>query len=354
MKEKVVISLIPAMRARFQNKRTKICFVSSFVLGFLAHGMAFFNKYSYHDDAHLFNIGATYKSGRWFLGVLDKVMKFVWGGSHYSLPLFNGVFIILCLALSSCLIISLLDISDKYLIIGISGVFTTFPMLAGLMGYMFTAPYYSFAVLIIVFGAYLFCTKATWWSFLTSAVIICCGTGIYQAFFPIASTILLLDFINRSDTQGTHIWSDFIVNGLSRVALCASSIMLYFLSTRISLILYNVSLTDYQGIDRMGREGIKTYLWRVIYSYKYTIAPGRLNYGSNDSMFPFRVRLLYYLVLVAICILSLRKVVLMAKKSRRGAAQLFLKMALLPLSINFIFVMCDPYSVHAWMVYTEI
>lgn len=342
------------VKSYFLNNQIKMCFASSFAWGFLAHGMAFFNKYSFHDDAYLFSVGATYVSGRWFLGVLDRVMKAVWGGSHYSIPLFNGVFTILCLALSSCLLITLLDICDNSLIIGVSGVITTFPMLAGLMGYMFTAPYYSFALLIIVFGAYIYCKKTTWWSFLISAVIVCCGTGIYQAFFPVATTILLLDIIRRLDSQYTHEWSDFVVDGLSRITLCVSSLMLYFMCTKLSLVWHHVSLTDYQGINQMGKEGIKTYLQRVIYSYKYLVDLRLLNYGSNDTMFPLHVRYIYYLVLVAVCILSLRKIVLMIKMSKKGAVQIFLAMVLFPLSINLIFVMSDPYSVHALMVYTQV
>lgn len=38
--------------------------------GVLAHGMTLFNKYLFHDDATLFDIRATYSSGRWMLGFL--------------------------------------------------------------------------------------------------------------------------------------------------------------------------------------------------------------------------------------------------------------------------------------------
>ena len=342
------------LKSHFLNNQIKMCFASCFAWGFLAHGMVFLNKYSYHDDAYLFGVGATYVSGRWFLGVLDRVMKVVWGGSHYSIPLFSGVFTILCLALSACFLFTLFDIRDNSLIIGVSGVITTFPMLAGLMGYMFTAPYYSFALLIIVFGAYLYCKKTTWWSFLISAVIVCCGTGIYQAFFPVATTILLLDFIRRLGSQNTYEWGDFVVEGLSRIALCISALMLYFMCTRFSLVWHHVSLTDYQGINQMGKEGINTYLQRIIYTYKYFFDPKLLNYGSNDTMFPLHVRYMFYLVLIATCILSIRKIAVMTKLRKKGAVQLFLAMVLLPLSINLIFVMSDPHSVHALMVYTQV
>ena len=52
--------------------KTVLC--SATFWGLLAHGMVLFNKYSFHDDVRYFNeVGATYESGRWMLGILGSL-----------------------------------------------------------------------------------------------------------------------------------------------------------------------------------------------------------------------------------------------------------------------------------------
>ena len=61
-----------------------------FVCGFLAHGYFFTNKISYHDDScYYFGVGMTFGSGRWALGLIQKVMNKV-GFLNYSSSWWNG------------------------------------------------------------------------------------------------------------------------------------------------------------------------------------------------------------------------------------------------------------------------
>ncbi|MDE5570192.1 MAG: hypothetical protein K2I82_06010 [Ruminococcus sp.] len=82
------------------DKRIWVVLFSSAIWGIFAHGMALFNKYSSHDDAHaLFGIGATVTFGRWGLKILGKLYRIFFGGGYYSIPLFNGFISILLLQL---------------------------------------------------------------------------------------------------------------------------------------------------------------------------------------------------------------------------------------------------------------
>ena len=77
--------------------KTVLC--SATFWGLLAHGMVLFNKYSFHDDARYFNeVGATYESGRWMLGILGSLSANLLGSKNYSLPVVNGTITILCIA----------------------------------------------------------------------------------------------------------------------------------------------------------------------------------------------------------------------------------------------------------------
>ncbi|MDE6538835.1 MAG: glucosyltransferase domain-containing protein [Ruminococcus sp.] len=138
------------------DRRIWVVLFSSIIWGVFAHGMALFNKYSVHDDiSALFSIGTTYTSGRWTLAILGKLYRILFGGGYYSIPLFNGFISILCIALSAYLIINLLDIKSIGLCISITGILITFPVITGIFGYMFTAPYYMISLLFGVAGVWI-------------------------------------------------------------------------------------------------------------------------------------------------------------------------------------------------------
>lgn len=335
------------------DRRIKVCLISSMAWGLFSHGMVFLNKYSFHDDAHgLFSIGATFKSGRWFLDVLGQLSNLIWGGYHYSLPLFNGLFSLFCIAISSCLIINLLQIRNLGIIVAVSCIMTSFPMLAALFGYMFTAPYYTIAILLISLGNWIYSKNKCWYTFFIAGVLFCCATGIYQAFFPAAITLLLLCFIKEVGDSRNNKWSEFFLRGLYLMLLCLFSMVLYLIINWIWLAVKQVELSDYMGINTMGNDGLLTYFQRSLYAYQYFFNPVELN-GSN-SMFPLHTMTLYRLTLILGVILIAWKLYIKAQKSKIGAVQMLLLITGLPLSVNFIFVMCKPGFVHNLMVYAEV
>ena len=56
----------------------KITFIFTFIWGIFAHGMALFNKYSFHDDMTniYYGAGDTVSSGRWMLEIFNRVKIF--------------------------------------------------------------------------------------------------------------------------------------------------------------------------------------------------------------------------------------------------------------------------------------
>ena len=127
--------------------KTVLC--SATFWGLLAHGMVLFNKYSFHDDARYFNdVGVTYKSGRWMLGILGSLSANLLGSKNYSLPVVNGTITILCIAAIVYLLADSLRIQSKPLVILLCGSMVTFPSVTGTFSYMFTAPYYYAASLL--------------------------------------------------------------------------------------------------------------------------------------------------------------------------------------------------------------
>ena len=122
------------------------------VCGFMAHGYFFTNKISYHDDScYYFGVGMTFGSGRWALGLIQKVMNKV-GFLNYSSSWWNGGLCILLTAVCAVLLVELLQIRQKSYAVLLGALLIVFPAMASLFAYMFTAPYYMFAVLLMIVG----------------------------------------------------------------------------------------------------------------------------------------------------------------------------------------------------------
>ena len=110
------------------KRSTRVAFLSTLIWGVLANGMALFNKFSFHDDLeNFYGVGNTYVLGRWMLGVCDDLGKKAFGSTHFSMPLFNGLWTILAIAVAVCLLIELLEIKNEWLIVLLSGVMVAFP-----------------------------------------------------------------------------------------------------------------------------------------------------------------------------------------------------------------------------------
>ena len=140
------------------DPKAKTAVFSALVFGILAHGMMLFNKYSMHDDVcMIFGVGSTYTLGRWFLGLLGEFSQKFFHAPNCSLPLIKGLISILFIAISSVLATKILRIKYITTTVLISALMVVFPVWASIFGYMFTAPYYAFALLLSSLGVFFLC-----------------------------------------------------------------------------------------------------------------------------------------------------------------------------------------------------
>ena len=324
--------------------------MGAFICGLLAHAMAFFNKYSIHEDiSQLFGVGATYTSGRWMLDILHRLEVFLLGGS-YSLPLLNGLVSVSYIAVSACLLVELLQIKKPLLAFAVGGAMVTTPSLAGLFGYMFTAPHYMLGLLFTVTGCYLLCKWRKWYVFIPACLLIAAAVGIYQANIAIALSVLLLAFVHRTVAAEAVPWRKYLTDIAYFVAACLCFALLYFVINKLYLQVMNAVLSDYQGIDQAGKLPVTTYLRRALYAFKMMFLP---NDAGSDFMYPFGMIWLYrgMLLLVGtgmVCLLCTQR-----KYGISKLIQITLPLAALPVAINFIYVMCDAGTVHSLMVYSH-
>ena len=91
---------------------------------------------------------------------------------------------------SYVLLVELLQIRQKSYAVLLGALLIAFPAMASLFAYMFTAPYYMFAVLLMIVAVY---TAVRYpYGYLPAIVIIAFSMGIYQTYFGVATSLFVL------------------------------------------------------------------------------------------------------------------------------------------------------------------
>ncbi len=215
---------------------------------------------------------------------------------------------------------------------------------------MFTAPYYMISLLLAVAGVWSVNKKTSVLYFLIGVLLMSFSIGIYQAFIPVMMSLALLCFISRLTAETHHKPKELIISGVYLAGAVISGVLLYFVITKFFLVYCGVSLSDYKNINTMGKEPVSVYLSRISTAFYHFFCTERM-IGSYTSMFPFRIRYIYILILLFMAILSLRMIIKTFRKNIFRGILLTLSMLMLPIAFNFIFVMSV--SVYTLMLYGQ-
>ncbi|MBQ8072547.1 MAG: glucosyltransferase domain-containing protein [Clostridia bacterium] len=326
----------------------RAAFLGALIGGLVAQGMGLFNKFSWHDDIfQLFGTGATITSGRWMLQVLMEAEDLLFGG-HCSLPLLHGFFALLCVGASAGLMVALLRIRRPPLCALLGAVMAAFPMVTALFGFIFTAPAYSLALLMITAGAYLLCAEGRWGWKIPGILLCVCSVGTYQAFLPLLLSLLLLSDL-RMLAEGERPPAA-LLRRMAGQGICLVLIMaLYLAGSRFFLRKYGLVLDTYMGINQAASTSPLVYLERAGRAYREFFLPSR---NVSWDMYPQHAHYLYLLMLCADGLMGLGLAFTAWRRSRGRGALTLLLLALFPLGCNFIFVMSE--EVHSLMTYGQV
>lgn len=319
--------------------QVKVAFLCTILWGIIGHGSAMFNKFSVHDDvAFTHSVGLTVTLGRWMLELVSRFEQLVTASQHYSMPLVNGMVTIVCIAVTVSILVALFRIRSVALSIAIGGILVVNPAVTSTLGYMFTAPYYAVSLLMTVWGASLLCKYRTWYAYAIAVVCFICGLGIYQAYIPAAISILLIHFILETYEAEDVNWKKFFRTAVYYVSAIMVSVLCYYILNKFFVRYFNEELSSYQGVNKMGRESISTYLSRLLLVVQAFLVPEEIDAGMLYVVMglktPYKILLAMTAVMSGILIF-------------RGYRQSVLKGLLLtgacllmPLAVHFIYVMC--------------
>lgn len=319
------------------DKKYIVTFISTIVIGLFAHAFIALNVIHNHDTINSTpnGVGAGLSSGRWvFQLIQDFSNKYGW---HYNLPAFNCFLALIILSLCACFIISIYNIKDLIYCILTGGIFVTFPSVTSMMFFSYRVHYYSIAIFLIIFAVYL----AKKGQIVIPVILLAISCGIYQAYFPLAITMILLLFLYEMITS-PHSFTDNLVRGIKYVFILILGLVLYYIVLQFLLSVYKIELTDYQGINEMGihLNEIPDILKNVYVTFFQL--PFIEYWDINQSALTKICILFFYIISAALIAVSLHK------KTKGVKLEIIVTAAMLPIAVNSILIMCA----HGKFIYT--
>lgn len=319
-------------------------FCSAILIGLLAHGYVFVNKFSYRDDIHMQDgVGATFSSGRWGLGICQKLVTF-FGGGTFSLPWFNGIVSLLFLAVTAILLVRLFDVRNRFIGSLIAGVIVTFPAMTVLYSLMFTSFYYTFAIMISVLAVYLIeMWKRPVLSSVAAICMIAFSIGIYQAYIGFPVCCFLICYLLHLLGGKEETLKEQLFRALWYAGILVGGLVCYLIGNKVFLALLHIELTDYQGIGSMYDMSITRIIRNVIAAY----ANFFLNHDQttvHTNVFVEKMRYMHILSLVLLAVLGgiLLYRLIKQKRYKEGVLAVLVAMVF-PLGVNLVYVMNASY-----------
>lgn len=312
----------------------RVPLLTGLLAGLLAHGFAFTNKLLNADEiSALFGKGGGVDSGRWLI----EATRFLFPNA--SMPWIYGLMSVFFFSVTACLTIRIFEIRNPFLQGMLAAVFLSFPSLTGLYCYFFTSVPFAFSLLLAVLSV-VFGRREGWGAALAGVVLLMLSLAIYQAYIAVVSTYYLLLMIRRLIRGEGEAKSVFLF-GLRAIGIMAAALLLYYAGSRIALKLSHM-------------EYVEAALSSFSLPYRVALAYNALLKALTRGYFGFVPRPLSRAVhlLGAAAMLLFFLLWFIKNRDRRRGLLLALCLALLPLSMNCMFLAANVEVIHAIVLHS--
>ncbi len=320
-------------------------FCTSLLTGFFVHLFGIVNILHNHDDVwnQPTGYGAGIASGRWMLSILGGISQKL--GFGYNLPTVNGVIFLVLVAVSAGIVISVLQIRNRASAGLMGALMAVFPSITSVMFFKFTTVYYGIAICLAVLAVWVLQKQK--YGLLISAICIACSLGIYQGYVPITISLMVLVLLKQTLNREVNVRT-LVLRGLYFCSSLIFGVLLYFFILKGLTAVYHIALTDYQGINSMGKmplHSIPTLVFQAI--RQFHMLPLQ-DYCSLANIGLLKV---CYIVMMGLSVVTFGLALTKLVKQWLLIALSVLLFLLLPLAMNFIVVMCPEGEIHTLMVY---
>lgn len=319
---------------------------AALIAGMITHLFGLVNVLHNYDDIaqQPRGYGTGITSGRWLLSLLGDFAEK--SGGNYNLPFVNGLLFILLIAGCAGLLTSVFHIRSRKMAALIGMLFVTFPSAFSTLAFRYTAVYYGISILCSVFAAWIL--RRNKYGLLLSALCVSFSLGIYQAYVPITIGIFVLLLMQQALEGNASLW-ELVRQGLYDCAALLLGLLFYYIFLKITLVLYGTELSNYQGVNEMGKialRDIPALVWESFYSV--CMLPLKDYCGlASLRLIKAAYLLLGAASLVLIGYLLLTKVKKLSIAFFTGALCL-----IFPVAVNFVVIMCPDSWIYTLMVYS--
>lgn len=284
------------------TRESFFAFVVCMCVGLFTHAYMLLNKIPFYDDiAHLYDVASTVSCGRWFLGILGKCVDIVFG-RNISIPFINGVLSLIFISISACVFVRCFRIKNLYNIGFIACLFSAFPVVTSIFGYMFTAPYYFLALCLSILSIYVVDKKyGVFWS----VAFLALSLGIYQSFFCVAIIMSILMVMLQAKKECTE--KELVIYTIRYLISLVGAIVIYFIMHKLSVMVTGIQMLNYQGVENMGELSLQSLISGTLLAYKQFLLMFMDDYRGVSSLPIIRIGMIFSAVFfVYLSIISLK------------------------------------------------
>ena len=278
--EKIKKSILPVW---------KVCFISAFMIGLIAHLYKITNWLP-NWDCLVFRYDSQnmLAMGRWFLPVVCAVSSF------YDLPFITGLMSIIFHGLGAVCLCKMFGIQKSITAALIGGLVITFPTVTSVMMYSYAADAYALAFLFSCIAAMLLTTDRP--RYITSAVLIALSCGIYQAYITVTIMLLLLKLILELLHKETDL-KNSLFKSLKFLMTGVLGMLVYYLALTLLLKITDTTLLEYQGFDNaMSLKGIN--ILASLYTIKNSFLSYFFDFSTGVSVFSIINSVIFIITLI--------------------------------------------------------
>lgn len=335
------------------TKQELCTLITALLTGLAAHLYAYTNKMYNYDDlrTNIGGYGTGIELGRWFLQMLGEWSNKYLG--NYSLPLFNGFFALILLAMCAVLMTRLFEVKDMVLAAFVGALFVTIPSVVCLNFFMFTTLYYAIGIFLSFFSGYLMVKYGKNIFLQVLAVLLmACSVGIYQAYAVNTICILVLSVIMMSAFSEKEVTAkEIVVTSVRYVVSLLLGILSYFALLKVSLAYWNAVLDGYQGISTMGQIDLKELPQKLYKCYHNFFSFYTWDiFWENPTVIVKKGILVMYMVTAVLIVY-----VLLKRRDDIGKLVLMLlSLAVYPVAVFFIYIMVGDAYIYPLMTYSMV
>lgn len=289
------------------GKRNAITAFILFVIGYVAHiGIWLFKLGTYDANCSgMFHYTPDWEAslGRWMIKPIDAF------NNYLAVPTFTGAIAVAIFALSTTMVLVLMEIDDIIARIILGALFILTPCVCVTLSSFYCAIDYSLALLFSATFVYYCKKKCSLYNIIIACIALVMSLAIYQAYIG-TSAALCLSLLVLMLIKGENI-IDVIKKGLYMLGIAIVSTLLYHCIARLVVYAKGLEMNSYGGANRLLETSFLDIKIAISIAYQ-TFKSSLMGYcGIVDSQF-YRGK--YYMMtaiaitfVLLLCIIIIRK-----------------------------------------------